>query len=241
MLANAHGENPCGLGLGEGFDRRDTVDTEYPKIETLYDRDERFKVVPKALRLPEFALPRSWAVTEKIDGTNVRVCLRDDGSVAYTGRTDTAQLPAKFFEYLANTLPADRVRAAFPDCACTAVTIYGEGYGAGIQRGGIYRPNMALRIFDALVGEWWLEPANVQDVANKLGLMVVPYLGTIGALPASREELLDILHGGQTAIGPAEGGCGGMAEGIVARTVPLLLTRGGERLMWKLKLRDFAA
>ena len=28
-------------------------------------------------------------------------------------------------------------------------------------------------------------------------------------------------------------------EGIVARTVPLLLIRSGERLMWKLKRKDF--
>lgn len=212
--------------------------TEYPKIETLYDRGEGFKVVNSTLRLPEFALPKRWAVTEKIDGMNIRVCLEADGTVFYRGKTDNAQLPSKLVAYLLEVLPTAKVQAAFPDREGEPVTIYSEGYGAGIQKGGIYRPNMALRIFDVLVGPWWLEPCNVADVAAKLGIPIVPQLGVIDTLPASKADLLALLHGGATTI--AEGGGGGPAEGVVARTVPLLLTRKGERLMWKLKVKDFA-
>ncbi len=214
------------------------MDTEYPKIETLYDRDEGHKVVMGKLRLAEFAIPRQWAITEKIDGTNIRVSIAEDGTVSYGGKADTAQIPAKFVAYVVATLPAEKVLAAFPERDGEPVVIYGEGYGAGIQKGGIYRKDMALRIFDVLVGPWWLEPANVADVAEKLGILTVPQLGTIDTLPASIGDLRDILAGGWTKV--AEGGSGDYAEGIVARTVPLLLTRKGERLMWKLKVRDFA-
>ena len=48
---------------------------EYPKIETLFNRDEKFKVVEGDYRLPEFENIKQWDVTEKIDGTNVRVRL----------------------------------------------------------------------------------------------------------------------------------------------------------------------
>lgn len=49
---------------------------EYPKIETLFDRDEvTHKVIVGKWRLPEFEYLQNnnWSFTEKIDGTNVRV------------------------------------------------------------------------------------------------------------------------------------------------------------------------
>ena len=46
---------------------------KYPKIETLFERDkDTFKVTDK-IRLPEFEMIDNWLITEKIDGTNVRV------------------------------------------------------------------------------------------------------------------------------------------------------------------------
>ena len=46
---------------------------QYPKIETVWDRDEKtFRVKPGELRWPEFAALRFWHVTEKIDGCNGR-------------------------------------------------------------------------------------------------------------------------------------------------------------------------
>ena len=49
---------------------------EYPKIESLYDRDEtthRFKI--GEFRCPEFEYlyENMWSATEKVDGTNIRV------------------------------------------------------------------------------------------------------------------------------------------------------------------------
>ena len=45
----------------------------YSKIDTLFDRGSDFRVDEARVRRPEFLVPREWAVTEKIDGTNVRV------------------------------------------------------------------------------------------------------------------------------------------------------------------------
>src|SRR5438132_1460410 len=101
---------------------------EYPKIETLYRRDDAtHKVVQGDIRLPEVVLIKSWLVTEKIDGTNIRVGLKADGSVEYGGRTDNAQIHPLLLKWLANNLPAAKLLAVF--ALGEEVTLFGEGYG----------------------------------------------------------------------------------------------------------------
>ena len=61
---------------------------EYPKIITVFERDEATgKVLPGRLKLAETALPKSWLVTEKVDGTNIRIGFGPD-RLTYNGRTD---------------------------------------------------------------------------------------------------------------------------------------------------------
>lgn len=212
---------------------------EYPKIETLWNRDDRtHKVIPGALRLAEFGNIKRWQITEKIDGMNVRVILAANGTVIYTGRTDDAQMPIPLLAYLNQALPLTRLIDVFG--IGQQVILFGEGYGGKIQKGGNYRPDPALRLFDVLVGQWWLEPEAVSDVARKLDIATVPDLGTIDYLPHTAGELTHILNGGHSMVSATEGGNTSYSgEGIVARTVPILLTRRGERVMWKLKFRDF--
>ena len=211
---------------------------DYPKIETLYDRDEKtHKVRPDRLRCPEFSLISRWHVTEKLDGTNIRVHLASDGAVIYGGRTDNAQLHAPLVAWLQTYLSPQMVSSAFDPG--TKAILFGEGYGAGIQRGGGYRPASAFRLFDVLVfpGEtrWWLNWPNVEDVAAKLGILTVPVLGR----DVSTDEARSMVRGPSTAA-KEDGGTGCEREGIVARTEPILLLRDGtRRLMWKLKGRDF--
>jgi len=212
---------------------------EYPKIETLWNRDERtHKVIPGALRLQEFGNVKYWRVTEKLDGMNIRIILSPEGTVTYVGRTNDAQMPAPLLAYLSQAVPLTRLLDVFD--IGQQVILFGEGYGGKIQRGGNYRPDPAVRLFDVLVGTWWLEPEAVQDVAAKLDLKLVPDLDVIDFLPNKADDLRMILNGGQSAVSLAEGGNRDyLAEGIVARTAPLLLTRRSERVMWKLKFKDF--
>lgn len=209
----------------------------YPKIETLYDRNDRFKVMPDALRMPEFGLIQRWLVTEKVDGTNIRIHLAADGSVVFGGRTDNAQIPAHLVQYLRTTFTDEAVRGAFEPGV--SATLFGEGYGAKIQNGGAYRQGVSFRLFDVLVGEWWLEPNTITDVAAKLNIATVPFLGEIARLPMAPSDLEEVLGGSISIVSQEDGGSGMRAEGIVARTVPGLFTRKGERLMWKLKFKDF--
>lgn len=210
---------------------------EYPKIQTVFERDEQTrKVILGKLRLPEFGLISHWMVTEKIDGTNLRVHLKPDGSVAYGGRTDAAQLHASLVEWLQVNLPADRVSSAFDPN--TEAWLFGEGYGPKIQKGGLYRSAVSFRLFDVVVVGanrlWWLTLENVIDVARKLGVVTVPVIGSCLDF-ASAVAMVQR----PSTVAKEDGGVGCEQEGIVCRTDPPVFDRRGERLIWKLKLRDF--
>ena len=207
--------------------------TEYHKIQTVFKRDPATKY--RTLLLGEFSTPEFgylrdnlWVFTEKVDGMNIRVVWANE-TITFGGKTNAAQIPAHLINALNQMfLPqVERFREVFPDgLAC----LYGEGYGAKIQKGGgSYRPDQGFVLFDVRVGEWWLQRADVDDVASKFGLDVVPMIGA-GTL----EDLVGLVRGGfQSRWGDFA------AEGIVARPETELMTRGGQRIITKLKHRDF--
>lgn len=215
--------------------------TEYPKIETVFNRGADFGVT-KELRLPEFGLVEDhWLVTEKVDGTNIRIELfppdmfKAEPNVLVKGRTDRADVPLALTEAINAMLPVDQLVKAFGEDA--RVTLYGEGYGPKIQNGGWYRNDPGFILFDVRVGDWWLNWDNVTEIGATLGLDVVPVVFE----SASIAEVVDAFRFGDmddsaVSIGDTQGH---KPEGVVARTDPLLFTRKGERLMWKLKHKDF--
>ena len=215
----------------------------YPKIETLYVRDMvKHKVLVDELRMPEFGLVKEWYLTEKIDGTNVRVNLDRSGSVIFGGRTDEAMMHVSLMQYLSETFSPEKMQAAFADRGDADATLFGEGYGPKIQKGGgLYRNTVSFRLFDVRVGQLWLEPDNINAVATTLGVSSVTYVGTYANwLPSRFDDLKHVFRDtGMSYTAVEDGGRGLQAEGVVARTVPLLLDRRGNRVMWKLKFRDF--
>ena len=112
--------------------------SEYHKIETLYERDEQtFRLKPElVLKNRTYSLIKTWNWTEKIDGTNIR-CIWDHitGKVTFGSKSDNAQIHADLVRYLYENIPVENVRGVFPD---VSAVLYGEGYGAGIQKGGDY-------------------------------------------------------------------------------------------------------
>lgn len=154
---------------------------EYHKIHSVYKRDpanNHKTFLEGDFSLPEFGFlkDRPWVATEKVDGANIRVMF-DGNTITYGGKTDEAQIPATLITRLNERFLPQREKFAesFPDGVC----LYGEGYGAKIQKGGgNYRQDQDFCLFDVRVGEWWLQREDVEDVAFKLGLDVVPILGT---------------------------------------------------------------
>lgn len=205
---------------------------EYHKIQTMYKRDiasKYKKLLEGQWTLPEFEYlaGNMWTYTEKVDGTNIRVMLQN-GVVTIGGKTDSAQLPAQLVSRLNERfLPlSETMQELFCGDAC----LYGEGYGAKIQKcGGNYRQDQDFVLFDVRVGRWWLQRADVEDVAEKLGIDIVPIIGEGSLLLAAEMARSGIV----STWGPF------IAEGIVARTKTELMTRSGNRIITKIKCRDF--
>lgn len=210
---------------------------EYPKIETLFDRNkETFRVDVTKDRLPEFGVIDHWRVTEKVDGTNIRVAWLPGGKVWFGGRTDAAQMPARIMAYLQATFTAERMGLALQSNGdrIEPVVLYGEGYGPTIQKGGgLYRSDVSFRLFDVRVGRWWLRWSDVEEIAARLGIRTVPCFGVM-----NRNSAIALVSR-RSLTAEQDGGAGCDHEGIVARSEPLLLTRSGDRVMWKLKAKDF--
>lgn len=203
---------------------------EYPKINTVFKRDERNVIVPGAWSTPEFEYlhDAQWMWTEKVDGTNIRLHWNGN-EVTIGGRTDNAQVPARLVANLDNQLDPQLWKTIFPDV--DDVTVYGEGYGAKIQSGGMYRQDQTVIVFDVLVGRWWLAEDNVVDVASKLGLEVVPNDISWFTLD---EACLHVQEGRVSSAWPDA-----RIEGLVGRPIVDLFNRRGERIMAKVKVKDW--
>lgn len=205
---------------------------EYPKIDSVFKRDmshPKKQLILGSYSNDVFAYltNNEWIFTEKVDGTNIRVmCVND--AVTFGGRTDNASLPAPLVKRLEERFHTQREKIAelFPESAC----LYGEGYGAKIQKGGgNYRSDQDFVLFDVKVGDWWLQRDAVESIAYSLGLNVVPIVGQ-GTL----HQAVEFVKNGFNSVWG-----GFLAEGIVARPSVELKMRSGQRIITKLKHCDF--
>jgi len=109
--------------------------------------------------------------------------------------------------------------------------LYGEGYGAKIQKGGgNYLPNgVSFVLFDVLIENWWLERPNMLDIADKLDIQTVP-IREMGTL---HDGIAIIKNGLNSTWGNFR------AEGLVCKPYVELFNRKGDRVITKLKHKDF--
>jgi len=214
--------------------KQEIIMNKYPKIQTVFLRDPDNKY--RTLLEGQFARPEfeylahnEWEFTEKIDGTNIRVswdCKTD--KVALNGRTDNASIPAFLVARLMEMFPVEKFAHLYPE---TSMTLYGEGYGARIQKGGgnYISDGVGFILFDVQIGDNWLDRENVQDIANFLEVDTVPVVGQ-GTLFDAIEMVRD---GFQSHVGIQ------IAEGLVMRPVIELIDRRGRRIITKIKHKDF--
>jgi len=205
---------------------------QYHKIQTVFKRDPETKF--KTLLEGEYSLPEfkylkdnEWVFTEKVDGTNIRVMF-DGEKITFGGKTDNAQIPTQLLNNLNGLfLPQiDTFQENFADGVC----LYGEGYGGKIQKAGsTYGPEQRFVLFDVKIGDWWLFRSDVEQIADQLSCDVVPII-SYGNLA----EMVEIAREGfNSQWGDF------IAEGIVARPVVELKTRRGDRMITKIKHKDF--
>lgn len=113
------------------------------------------------------------------------------------------------------------------------ISLYGEGYGVKIQKGGNYIKNdVGFILFDVRVGDWWLSREACEDIAKKLNIPIVPLIGYM-TIP----EAIDYVKKGfksTIAENPDYD-----AEGLVLKTPYGLQFRNGQRIITKIKTCDF--
>ena len=210
---------------------------KYHKILSLFKRnmegDKKFIMGEWTTPELKYLKDNDWVWTEKVDGTNIRV-MWNGKEVVFGGRSDNAQLFTPLLlrlqELFMKMEPRQMFASVFGTEECDVV-LYGEGYGAKIQKGGgNYIPNgVDFVLFDVAINGLYLESENVEDIAEKFGIKIVPIIGH-GTL----DEAIELTKKGfKSQWGDFT------AEGIVARPKAELLTRRGERIITKVKYRDF--
>lgn len=178
--------------------------------------------------------------------------------VRFAGKTDNAQIPKNLEKHMKEKYTDDKVLASlglkefipveewtdhkwvdsegkpFWDAIPNIYTIYGEGYGEGIQSGGWYiKGGNEFIVFDVKVNDIYLKTDARDEIATKLGAPIVPLIGYF-----TLDEAIDFVRKGfRSKI--AQDPEAKMAEGLVLRTDLGLRNRMGKRLIVKVKYEDF--
>lgn len=212
-------------------------DSNYIKIETPFkrDMDGSKKLINGDFRSEalEYLSLMNFDWTEKVDG--MCMCVRWTGhEFEIEGHTKNSQIPNDLREYILEHFTSNEaeelIEQNFSD---TIVEFYGEGYGAGIQKGGGYSDEKKFIMFDIYLPETdlWLTRKSVDDIANALNIESVPVL-LVGNLYNAIHYVKD--HD-KTTIGKKEA----PLEGLVGRPPVELKDRFGKRIIVKVKKKDF--
>lgn len=206
----------------------------YDKIETIYNRD-----IEGSKRLVEgeyrneavaFLKDAMWQFTEKIDGTNIRV-MWDGHKITYGGRTERANIPAHLMNKLLELFGNEETEQLFEQIfGEREVIFFGEGYGAKIQGcGGLYRSDVSFILFDVMINGNYQSREMVETAAKQFGLEIVPVI-----LEGTLDDGIEYVKTKpMSTIGKAP------MEGLVGRPKVELQDRCGNRLIVKIKVRDF--
>jgi len=227
---------------------------KFPKIETLFKRGDDFKLLdPLQFKNPAHEIIARWVVTEKIDGMNMRVGMTvhpegmQPNAVQIAGRSDKAQIPGDLIEWITQKVQPGLFRSLFQENTPpgTEMVLFGEGYGSGIQKGGYYSDEKKFTLFDVALRfpddekVVWLPDGAVTAFASKLDISRVPVLAVTADMP----WIVQLVRNGFATVADDltldEGADRHGAEGIVARPIVPLFDARGQRIIIKLKTKDF--
>lgn len=219
----------------EIYDRGEEIKMKYPKTLNYWKRDSKGKLLSDVAK-EEFKQIKTWRITEKIDGTNVRILLID-GKVIIGSRR-YIELDAKFNMHQGLL---DKVKSIFTEEAMNKkfpninVVIFGEGFGAKIQSGGRYRSEQDFILFDVVVygkRDYWLNRNNQEDIATHFGVEIVPEWNE----QCTIEEIIDLVK--NKVYSTVSDDPKLIIEGVIARTDPLMFFQDGTPIKFKMKVKD---
>lgn len=234
----------------------------YPKIHALYKRHtegpEKGKFIFDDWAQPEFeylALNR-WLWYEKVDGTNIRLSFeyplphqewfRGHERSYIQGRSDNAQIAKPLMAKLEQKMVTAPFEKVFPRDVLGEglVTLYGEGYGAGIQKGGCYiADGVDFVLFDVMIskeekidGRWmrtdyWLDRTKIEDIALELAWDIVD-IAFEGTLQQAEDQVRQGFNSAWPGVTP---------EGFVGRPEVPIYNSKGQRITTKIKHVDYVS
>lgn len=209
---------------------------------------------PEIVRLdkrPEILSVKEVVATEKIHGTNFRIYfpagIRAVEEVVFGGRNEELGTegagfyggrPARFFRGQPDLL--QRMLDTFTSYGFSDVTVFGEAFGAGVQRGVRYVTDdqVAFRAFDIAVAENFVTYALFVELCEAIALPRVPEVWRGAPSLESFDALLEkpSVEGERNGVVDAKN----VAEGVVIRSNPLLRDVFGQWLIIKHKAESFS-
>lgn len=204
---------------------------EYQKIETLYKFDSEIKRFKKEFYNPivEYLKDCKWFGTEKVDGTNVRICWNGH-NFEFGGRTDDGDLPKAIRILLENTFNYDMEVLFEQKFGNKEVMLFMEGYAGKIQN-GTYQGAEDIIGFDIMIGDIYLDKAISKQIFEELGLKFVPILEF-----NNLQECIDYVNNNkQSIIQPVS-----KIEGLVCYPAVRLYDHQGNRIIVKIKNKDLS-
>lgn len=236
---------------------------KYQKINSLFKRDENNLIIPTEFCQDEFGYLKDlkWECTEKIDGTNMRVIITPIYNQTYIenanafvdsfagfkieikGKSDEAIVPKHLMAKMQEIFTKGKIYDAFAEHYIlndgnfeknlNPIILYGEGYGVKIQKGGNYISNgVDFILFDIKIGDMWLQRYSCEEIAKSLNIKIVPFVGLM-TIP----EAIEYVKKG--FISNISENRNYLAEGLVLKTPLGLMDRRGNRLIAKIKYKDF--
>lgn len=234
---------------------------KYSKIQTIYKRDNNFKVIP-SIREDDTILAMSYLmnirVEEKIDGTNAQMELifhpstHKEPEILFHSRSNLIKDKDIMFirETLTKIVDFKTLKEWYYKNYCldkegnlregvTSIRIYGEVFGDKIQKNSYTPKNIRdFRVFDIQIGNSWLSPIQRDILCKELKLNPVPTVTTLIQFPPY-EAIYDMLHRTYNkSITAQEYGKDSELEGYILRPQITLYTNKG-RVIGKIKKKDF--
>lgn len=216
----------------------------YPKTKNLFERGSNRKLIEGKFSDPHFYNLNRWWIQEKLDGTNIRIEYYpsiENPEIIIGGRTNNSEIPEGIISYIKNI---DLLPKMIDMFCFKPVTIFGEGVGPKIQKNGeLYCESQKFMAFDINVHcedvtsnkNYWLNMVNFYNVCEKLNLESVDLMGHDIKLI----DIIEIVKEGFSSYLWCDPEERNKAEGVIARTDHPLFDSAGNRIMFKLKTKDF--
>lgn len=216
----------------------------------------KYPEIARLERRPEILAVKQVVATEKLHGTNFRVFfpggMASIDELQFGGRNEelgTGAEPGRATSFYGGRPVAwfksrpelvAKMMETFAAYGFSDVTVFGEAYGAGVQKGIRYANNDALmfRAFDIAVAENLVTYDLFVELCDKCGLPRVPEIWRGEPSLAAFDALLERLSVEGQNNGVLDDG--NVSEGVVIRSNPLLRDVFGQWLVIKHKSEKFA-